>query len=38
MLPVESLHLTPEVKSILDAAAAPGGKPRNLHNTALQML
>ncbi|MGL5887849.1 MAG: 16S rRNA (cytosine(967)-C(5))-methyltransferase RsmB [Leuconostoc suionicum] len=30
MLPVESLHLTPEVKSILDAAAAPGGKTTQL--------
>ncbi|MEX0380388.1 16S rRNA (cytosine(967)-C(5))-methyltransferase RsmB [Leuconostoc sp. MS02] len=26
MLPVESMHLTEDVKTILDAAAAPGGK------------
>ena len=26
MLPVESMHLTPAVKNVLDAAAAPGGK------------
>lgn len=26
MLPVESMHLTDEVKTVLDAAAAPGGK------------
>jgi 16S rRNA (cytosine967-C5)-methyltransferase len=26
MLPVESLQLTENVKNILDAAAAPGGK------------
>ncbi len=26
MLPVESMHLTADVKTILDAAAAPGGK------------
>ncbi|GMA70430.1 ribosomal RNA small subunit methyltransferase B [Leuconostoc litchii] len=30
MLPVESLHLTPDVKNILDAAAAPGGKTTQL--------